>query len=95
MEDTHTANANTSSVMVTLWRLCHQQSDSPGLQQSDQRQQTLVEGGHVLSREFSLTQILVQQQTKKKEKKTETLTDTWWCCAAKTSEQISTKTVRL
>lgn len=38
-------------------------SHSLGLEQSDQRQQTLVESRRVFSRELGLTQILVQQQT--------------------------------
>lgn len=41
----------------------------PGLQQSDQRLQSLVEGGHVFIREFCQTHIFIQKQTAEQEQR--------------------------
>lgn len=42
---------------------CVQRSAVPGLKQSNDRQQALVEGRHVLSRVLGLIQILFQEET--------------------------------
>lgn len=41
----------------------------PGLQQSDQRLQSLVEGGHVFIREFCQTHVFIQKQTEEQEQR--------------------------
>ncbi len=61
-------------------RVSSQHSDLLGLEQSNQRQQTLVEGRQVFSRDFSLTQILVQQQTAERKQQGSVYMDTRWSC---------------